>query len=521
MTEPTATQGASAASSDFSPMSGASLWFAGSLLAISNFMVVLDTTITNVSVPDIAGGLAVSPSQGTWVITSYAVAEAIMVPLSGWLAQRFGAVRLFIASMLGFGICSALCGLAPSLGFLVLFRVMQGLCGGPMMPLSQSLLRRIFPPQQQGAALGLWAMTTVVAPIAGPLLGGVLVDGAGWPWIFYVNVPVALVVPVFLWRTLAAHETATERTPIDFVGLGLLITWVGSMQIMLDKGKDLDWFSSPFIVTLAVIATVGFIAFLIWELTDKHPAVDLRVFRHRGFAVAAVVISITFGAFFSTVVLLPLWLQTNLGYTATWAGRATAWQGLFAVIMSPIVGRLSVKRDPRLLVCIGVLLLGVTTLWRSTFTTDTEFWRIVMPQLLQGFALPFFFIPLMMVALGAVTPRETTSAAGLLTFMRSTAAAFATSITTTNWENIATERRTDLAGALNGSQGILDTLMRAGSSAGQALRQLDAMVQTQSVMLATDRVFFVTAFVFVLAALAIWLAPLGKRPAAAAAGAGH
>jgi DHA2 family multidrug resistance protein len=245
----------------------------------------------------------------------------------------------------------------------------------------------------------------------------------------------------------------------------------------------------------------------------------LRVFRHRGFATAAVVISITFGAFFSTVVLLPLWLQTNLGYTATWAGRATAWQGVFAVIMSPIVGRLSVKRDPRLLVCIGVLLLGLTTLWRSTFTTDTEFWRLVMPQLLQGFALPFFFIPLMMVALGAVSPRETASAAGLLTFMRSTAAAFATSITTTNWEDIATERRTDLSGALNNSQGVLDTLMQAGSSAAQALRQLDSLVQTQSVMLATDRVFFVTSFVFVLAALAIWLAPRGKSsPAAAAAG---
>jgi len=173
--------GANPQSSDFSTMSGTPLWIAGGLLALSNFVVVLDMTITNVSVPNIAGGLAVSPSQGTWVITSYAVAEAIMVPLSGWLAQRFGAVRLFVTAMLGFGICSALCGLAPSLGFLVLFRVMQGICGGPMMPLSQTLLRRIFPPRQQSAALGLWAMTTVVAPIAGPLLGGVLVDGIGWP----------------------------------------------------------------------------------------------------------------------------------------------------------------------------------------------------------------------------------------------------------------------------------------------------------------------------------------------------
>ncbi|HSY07147.1 MAG TPA: DHA2 family efflux MFS transporter permease subunit [Steroidobacteraceae bacterium] len=507
-------------SSDFSTMSGAPLWFAGSLLAISNFVVVLDTTITNVSVPNIAGGLAVSPSQGTWVITSYAVAEAIMVPLSGWLAQRFGAVRLFVASMIGFGICSALCGLAPSLGFLVLFRVLQGVCGGPMMPLSQTLLRRIFPQQLQSAALGLWAMTTVVAPIAGPLLGGVLVDGMGWPWIFFVNVPVAMIVAVLVWRTLATHETATQRIPVDFTGLALLITWVGAMQIMLDKGKDLDWFDSPFIVTLAVIALIGFVAFLIWELTDAHPVVDLRVFRHRGFAVSAVVMSIAFGSFFSTVVLLPLWLQTNLGYTATWAGRAAAFQGVLAVVMSPVVARLTMTRDSRLLVCIGVLIFGLATLWRSTFTTDTDFVRIVLPQLAQGFAIPFFFIPLMSVALGSVLPRETTSAAGLLTFMRSTAAAFATSITTTNWENIATARRGDLAGALNGGQAMLDTLTRAGATAGQALRELDALVQTQAVMLATDRVFFVTSFVFVLAAAAIWVAPRGRR-AAAAAGAGH
>src|ERR1700723_2277000 len=251
------------AASDFAPMSGAPLWLGGGLLALSNFFVVLDITITNVSVPNIAGGLAVSPDQGTWVITSYAVAEAIMVPLTGWLAQRFGAVRLFCMATLGFGACSALCGFAPSLSALVLFRVMQGLCGGPIMPLSQTLLRRIFPASKQAAALGLWSMTTVVAPIAGPLLGGALVDGVGWPWIFFVNVPVALVVAILVWGRLAKHETATQRIPVDFTGLALLITWVGALQIMLDKGKDLDWFDSPYIVALAVIAVIGFISFLV------------------------------------------------------------------------------------------------------------------------------------------------------------------------------------------------------------------------------------------------------------------
>jgi MFS transporter, DHA2 family, multidrug resistance protein len=511
--------GAPAANPDFSPMSGAAMWLGGGLLAVSNFVVLLDATITNVSVPNIAGGLAASPSQGTWVITSYAVAEAIMVPLSGWLAQRFGAVRLFVAAMIGFGTCSALCGFAPSLGLLVLFRVMQGLCGGPIIPLSQSLLRRIFPPAKQPAAMGLWGMTTVVAPIAGPLLGGVLVDGVGWPWIFFVNVPVALAVGVLLWKTLAKHETETKRIPVDFVGLALLITWVGALQVMLDKGKELDWFHSSFIAALALTAAIGFPAFLIWELTDEHPIVDLRVFRHRGFTASSLVMTLAFGSFFATIVLLPLWLQTNMGYTATWAGRATAFQGVFAVVMSPIVARLTVTRDPRLLVSIGVLIFGALNIWRSTFSTDVDFLQIVWPQLLQGFAIPLFFIPLTIVALNSVDQRETTSAAGLLTFMRSTAAAFATSITTTQWEDVAVARRVDLAGSLNGAGAVLNTLTQAGGTAAQALRQLDSLVQTQAVMLATDRVFFVSSFVFVLAAGAIWLAPKTKRGGNAAAGA--
>lgn len=504
--------------SDFAPMSGAPLWLAGSLLALSNFFVVLDITITNVSVPNIAGGLAVSPDQGTWVITSYAVAEAIMVPLSGWLSQRFGAVRLFVTAVLGFGACSALCGFAPSLSALVLFRVMQGVCGGPLIPLSQTLLRRIFPASKQPAALGLWSMTTVVAPVAGPLLGGEIVDTVGWPWIFFINVPITATVGVLLWRLLASRETATERRPVDFVGLALLVTWVGSMQVMLDKGKDLDWFNSRFIVALAVIALLGFASFLIWELTDEHPMVDLRVFRHRGFTAAAIVMPLAYGSFFSSIVLLPLWLQINLGYTATWAGRVTAFQGLLAVIMSPIVARLTSTKDARVLVTIGMVSLGAVTLWRSTFVTDVDFWTIVWPQVGLGFAIPFFFIPLTAVALSSVLPRETTSAAGLLTFMRTTAAAFATSITTTQWDNIATDRRVELAGALNGARGAIDALSHAGLTGAQALREIDALVQSQALMLATDRVFFMTTLVFVLAALAIWIAPKPKRPAAPAGG---
>ncbi len=505
---------------EFAPMEGAPLWIAGFLLALANFMVVLDITIANVAVPNIAGGLAVSPDQGTWVITSYSVAEAITVPLTGWLAQRFGAVRVFCVAMVSFGACSALCGLAPSLGVLVVFRVLQGLSGGPMMPLSQTLMRRIFPARQQGTALGLWGMTTVVGPIVGPLLGGALVDGPGWPWVFYINVPPALLCAWFAWRTLKTRETATERKPVDIFGLGLLILWVGAMQIMLDKGKDLDWFGSPTIVALAILAGLGFLAFINWELTDPNPIVDLRVFRHRGFVASAAIMCVVYGTFFASVVLIPLWLQTSLGYTATWAGRVTAWQGLFAVVLSPIVGRLITRYDSRALVCFGVLVMAGVSFWRSGFVSDVGYWNVALPHVLLGVAVPFFFIPLTGLALSSVKPQETASAAGLLNFARTVSGAFAVSITTTAWENTATAHHADLAGNLNDPNATLNSLRSLGLSAQQAVAGLDNIVQGQAVMVSTDHIFLISALMFVFGACVVWLAPKPTTPVAAGAG-GH
>ena len=502
------------------PLTGSRLLLTGFLLAIGNFMVVLDMTIANVSVPNIAGGLAVSPDQGTWVITSYSVAEAIVVPLTGWLAGRFGAVRIFVLGMFGFGICSALCGMAPSLGALVAFRVMQGLCGGPIMPMSQTLLMRIFPPQQQAQAMGLWAMTTVVAPIAGPILGGTLCDNAGWPWIFFINVPVAGLCGFFAWRALRGRDTLTVKRPFDLVGLALLITFVGSLQIMLDKGKDLDWFASPLIVGLAVVAAVGFAAFLIWELTDAHPIVDLSVFRHRGFTTAVITITLTFGAFFSSVVLAPLWLQTNMGYTATWAGYVTAFTGVLAVVMSPIVPRLMARFDTRALVSFGVAILATVGFLRAQLASNANFWTISLPFLIQGFAMPFFFIPTNQLALSSVLPEETAAAAGLSNFLRSTAAAFGTSIITTAWANAATRNHAELAGRLNDPQATTSALTGAGLTPDQALAQLDAVTQGQSVMLATDQMFMLTVLVFALGAAVVWAAPKVKLPGMSVAG-GH
>jgi DHA2 family multidrug resistance protein len=503
------------------PLTGAALVLAGFLLAVGNFMVVLDMTVANVSVPSIAGGLAVAPNQGAWVITSYSVAEAIVVPLTGWLAMRFGAVKVFVIGMIGFGLFSALCGLAPSLGFLVFFRVMQGICGGPIMPMSQTLMMRVFPPAQRSQAMGLWSMTVVVAPIAGPILGGYLCDSAGWPWVFLINVPVAAVCAFFAWRMLASQETALVRRPVDFAGLALLILFVGSMQIMLDKGKELDWFSSPLIVGLAIVAALGFVSFLIWELTDKHPIVDLRIFRHRGFTGAVLANALTFGTFFSTILLGPLWLQTNMGYTATWAGLTTALGGVFAVMLSPIVPRVMRQFDARALVSFGVLGLAGVAFMRAHFASNANYWTIASTYLAQGLVMPFFFVPTNQIALSSVLPEETASAAGLSNFLRTTAAAFFGAIVLSQWDNASTRNHANMAGSINDAAGTLDTLGRAGFTPSQALSQLDAITQGQAVMLAADQMFLVMTVVFVFAACVVWLAPQPKLFGGPPGGGGH
>ncbi|HSM99097.1 MAG TPA: DHA2 family efflux MFS transporter permease subunit, partial [Gallionella sp.] len=260
------------------PLKGAVLAITSIALALGTFMQVLDNTIANVSLPTIAGNLGASTEQGTWVITSFAVSNGVSVPLTGWLMGRYGVVRTFVMSVLLFTLASFLCGVAWSLPSLILFRIFQGAVSGPMIPGSQALLISIFPSNKRATALGIWSITTLVAPICGPIMGGYISDNYHWSWIFLINVPVGLLAATLCWRNLAARETPTRKLPIDRVGLGLLVLWVGSLQIMLDLGKERDWFSSPTIITLACIAAVGFAFFLIWELTDDHPVVDLRLF---------------------------------------------------------------------------------------------------------------------------------------------------------------------------------------------------------------------------------------------------
>lgn len=494
------------------PLTGSRLLLAGLVLALANFMVVLDTTIANVSVSHISGGLGISSSEGTWVITSYAVAEAICVPLTGWLARRFGTMKVFVFGMAGFGLFSVLCGLATSLGSLVAFRIGQGLCGGPLMPLSQTLLLRIFPKEQHAAAMGVWAMTTLVAPILGPILGGTISDTWGWHWIFFINIPIAIVCSFAGYMLLKPAETETARDRIDGVGLTLLVLWIGALQLMLDLGREHEWFSDPLIVWLGIIAAIGFVIFLIWELTEKQPVVDLRVFRHRGFSVSVTALVFAYGTFFASLVIIPQWLQGTMGYTATWTGYAIAFNGVAAVMMAPIVAKLGQRVDPRVLVSLGVFWLGATSLIRVFWwTSDADFWTLALPQLIQGAGMPFFFIPLNSLALGAVKEEETASAAGVLNFLRTMSGAVAVAISTTLWYDAAQYKRGELSGVLNGAQSTIDRLVGQGFSSEQARQMVSQMVDKEAIVLATGQNFVMAAVIFAIAALIIWAAPKPAR----------
>jgi DHA2 family multidrug resistance protein len=493
-------------------LTGTPLIAAALLIGLGNFLVVLDTTIANVSVPTIAGSLGVSSTQGTWVITSYAVAEAITVPLTGWLARRFGAQRVFISCYIAFALVSLLCGLSSSLGMLLGCRVLLGLVGGPIMPLSQMLLLRVFPKEKATFGTVLWAMTTLIGPVAGPILGGIICDTIGWSWIFFIKVPIAAAGGLALLYLLRGQPDPKGAAKVDKVGLGLLVVWVGALQIMLDEGRNKDWFASTEICVLGVLAAIGFLAFLIWELTEENPIVDLRIFRHRGFVGAASTYAVGFGAFFASIVILPLWLQTNMGYTATWAGYATGIMGIFAVICAPLVGKAVGRVDARLIVSLGILWLAAVMVWRMNFSPDVTFFQMALPTLLTGPAMVMFFIPVTGLAMASVNHDEQANAAGLSNFMRTLAGAFATSLVQTGWSNAARHNQTELAGAMHNGQATLDAMVAQGTPHDTAVTMLSGLIESQSVTLATLNMFADIAICFVIAAGIIWLVPKPQGP---------
>lgn len=497
-------------------LEGAMLWVAAIVLALANFVAVLNMTIANVTVPNMAGALGAGSSQGTWVITSYAVAEAITVPLTGWLSARFGAVRLFCAAVILFGVFSLLCGMSTSLFMLLGMRVLQGMAGGPLMALSQTLLLRIFPKDQSMQAMGLWAMTTLLAPVVGPVLGGWLCDNYTWSWVFFINVPMAFAFGVIAWNLLKRYQEPGVAKPVDKIGMLLLVIWVGALQIMLDEGKDKDWFSSMEIRVLAIVAIIGFVSFLIWELTEKDPIVDLRVFRHRGFSSCMLVLALAFGAFFGLNVLTPQWLQYNLGYTTTWSGLVVAWGGVLSVVFSPIAAKLAGRIDPRRLIFFGCLWLGLVTLWRAHATADMSYALICIPMFFMGVGMPMYYVPLTGLAMGSVTEQETASAAGLMNFVRTISGAIATSLVTTSWQNRSIIAHAKLADIVDPTGQAAAIIGHAGQNAQLLREMLNNLVTSQSLMLATNGLMMVIAAIFIIASVSIVLAPKAARTVDAA-----
>src|SRR5690348_8698920 len=484
------------------PLEGGARVAASLAVGLATFMNVLDTSIANVSIPAIAGDLGVSPNQGTWIITSFAVANAISVPLTGWLTERFGQVRLFLATTALFVLASLLCGLAISMPMLVFFRIVQGAVAGPMIPLSQTLLLSSYPREKAGVALATFSLTILVAPVVGPVLGGWITDNYSWPWIFFINVPVGVVALIMTASLFRGRETERVQRPIDVVGLALLVIWVGALQLTLDKGKDLDWFHSPEIVALAIAAALAFCLFLVWELTDEHPVVDLSLFRNRNFSTGTLAIALAYGAYFGSIVLLPLWLQQYMGYTATDAGLVLAPVGVLALVLTPIVGRTTGKVDPRVYATTSLVIFAVVAWMRSRFSTQVDIWTLVVPTILQGAAVSCFFIPLLNLALAGLRADQIAAGSGLNNFLRITAGAFATSTATTLWEGRAALHHAQLVEHLTpgspATSATLDTLGRLGIEGQSAYAYLDRLVNVQAFTLSALDLFYASAILLMM-----------------------
>ena len=495
----------------FKPLQGGALAMLTLVLSLATFMLVLDSTIANVAIPTIAGDLGASSSQGTWVITSFGVANAISIPITGWLAKRFGEVRLFLIATLLFVLASWLCGIANSLEMLIVFRVLQGAVAGPIIPLSQSLLLNNYPPEKRGMALAFWSMTIVVAPICGPILGGWISDNIHWGWIFFINVPIGLAVVLISWKILEGRESRISHQPVNTIGLILLALGVGALQLMLDQGRELDWFNSTEIVVLTIIAAVGLIALIIWELTDDNPVVDVSLFKSRNFTVGCVSTSLAFLVYSGTVVLIPLLLQQVYNYTATWAGLAAAPVGLLPILLAPIIGKFGNKIDMRILITVSFMVYALTFYWRAvTFEPEMTFMDVALPQFVQGLAVACFFMPLTTITLSGLPPEKMASASSLFNFLRTLAGSIGTSLTTFIWYNREAVHHTQLTEVINPynpiSQQFFQTMGSFGLSEEQTASYIARQITAQGFIIGANEIFLVSAITFISLVVLIWFA---------------
>lgn len=466
----TAQQGESPASSPgVGWMPRANPWLIALSVMLATFLEVLDTSVANVALPHMAGNLSASTDEVTWVLTSYLVANAIVLPLTGWLAVNFGRKRFLMVCVAIFSLASAACGAAPTLGFLVLARIVQGAAGGALQPLSQAILMESFPPAKRGVAMAIFGMGVVVAPIIGPTLGGWITDNYSWRWIFYINLPIG-VLALYMCRAFledppylkAAKEVAAGR--VDYIGFGFMALWLATLQIILDKGQQDDWFDAMWIRWFAVVSVLSMILFIVWELRQKHPIVNLHVLKNRNFAMGTMLITLVGVVLYSTVTLLPLFLQSLMQYNALESGLALSPRGIGAVLAMIFVGRAIGKIDSRVLICCGFSLLAFTSYQFSGLTLQISIRDIVMPNVFMGFAMGLIFVPLTTLAMGGLPNEQMGNAAGIFNLMRNLGGGIGISAVTTMLSRGAQAHQTILAGHFTPSDPQVQHYMRMFNS---------------------------------------------------------
>ncbi|HEX5960945.1 MAG TPA: DHA2 family efflux MFS transporter permease subunit [Rhodanobacteraceae bacterium] len=509
---------AATAKQSFGEFRPASLMLATLGLSLGTFMQVLDMTIANVSLPTIAGNLAASQNQSTWVITSFTVAQAITLPMTGFLSRRFGEVKVFVWAVLLFSLFSLCCGFATSLSMLVMFRAMQGAVCGPMYPITQSLMVSIYPREKRGMALAIISMITVVAPIVGPVAGGWITDSYSWRWIFFINIPIGIFAAGIVAAQMGKRIEQLRRARIDWVGVVTLILGVGALQIMLDKGNDLDWFHSGTIVALAIVATVSLVVWVIWELTDEEPLVDLRLFRHRNFAAGTLALVLAFALFFSISLLLPLWLQNVLGYTALWSGLAAAPIGVIPILLTFWVGKYAHRFDLRWLAAFSFAIMGFICFRFASFNTEVDFWAVALTELLLGLGIALFFMPILTILLSDLEGPEIAEGSGSATFLRTVGASFAVSIVTYLWTRGAVVSHANLAEHINPYNSMVrDTVAGMGGALQRYAMEINGVITRQGLQVSFNHIFQGLGIGFFLLIAVVWLA---KPPFIARGGGG-
>jgi DHA2 family multidrug resistance protein len=497
-------------------------WIVAVAVMFATFMEVLDTTVVNVSLPHIAGNLSATIDESTWVLTSYLVANAIVLPMTGWLARNYGRKRLLMTSVSGFTIASLLCGLAPNLATLVFFRLVQGATGGAMQPLSQAVLLEAFPPQDRGKAMGFWGLGIVVAPILGPVLGGWLTDTYSWRWVFFINLPVGIVSIIMTQLFVFDPDyLRQEVSKIDFLGIGLLALWVGSLQIALDLGQEHDWFSSTFITTLIVIAVCGAVVFVAREWLTPEPIVDLHVFKVRTYSTGVFLMTCLGFVLYGSLVLLPIMLQTLFGYPSLQAGIAMAPRGIGSIIGMPVIGLLVGKIDARKLVAFGLISGGLTLIWLGHLNLNAGYWDVFWPQFFQGMGMSALFVPLTTISMDPIPRERMGNATSLFNLMRNLGGSFGIAATSSmlarhQQANInvfganvdaysaATQRAFEAARA-----GFLASGSDMTTATQRAYAALFGMVNQQAAMMAFVTLFRLLGLIFIILVPAILLM---KRP---------